>query len=79
MTSGPVRIVVRHGHEAVGDTPNYHEWVYVRPIACDKRGHPNPRMYSTDWQLWCCNNVDCPGVAIVSNDAIRELIMEVQR
>lgn len=74
MTASVPQVVITHEHQAVGDAPDYHEWVYMNPIKCDRRGRPNPRMYSADWQFWRCNNVDCPAEAVVSNDAIRSLI-----
>lgn len=76
MSAGPVRVVVRYGHQAVGDVPDYHEWIYVAPIACDKRGRPNPRIAYPDWQFWRCNNPDCHAEAVVSDDAVRTLIEE---
>jgi hypothetical protein len=66
--------VIRHGHEEIGDYPQYHEWIYVRDVRVDRRGHPNPRMASADWQFWRCNNTDCPAEAFVNNQTIRRML-----
>lgn len=74
MSTEDVRVRVITPHQHMGDIPDYHEWIYDRPIKCDRNGRPTPRIWSANWQEWICNNTDCPAFALVSNDVVRELI-----
>ncbi len=58
-------LVVRIPHVEL-DSDDYHAWWNTgRKVAADRRGRPNPRMVSSEWQLWRCNNTECPAEAIV--------------
>lgn len=65
-----VRVVAPH--EAIGDTPEYHEWVNLgERVRADHRGHRNPRMSFAAWARWICNNTDCHASALVHDDLVR--------
>lgn len=75
MSNEKIRVVTPH--QAVGDIPDYHEWVYERPARCDKRGRSDPQMAQANWQFWRCDNWDCPAQAFVPNSLIVGLIEAV--
>lgn len=57
---------------------DYHEWAIIQRVKADSQGRPNPRMYDEAWTLWSCNNTECPGRALVSDQAIQTLIERAQ-
>lgn len=69
-----VRVVV--GHQHVGDTPGYHEWVSEGRFKGNSRGRRNPRVTFARWTKWICNNTNCHAWAVVSDAAIQRLIDE---
>lgn len=66
-----VRIV--HPHDDL--ECDYHEWYNEgRRVKANCLGIPNPRMYSTYWTRWRCNNVDCRALAYVNDRAVQRMI-----
>lgn len=76
-----VRIL--RAHSLPPEDPNvidYHEWVYLGGrVKADRLGRRNPRMWSSNWMLWICNNPDCVGMAIISLEHISRMILRAER
>jgi len=71
-------VLIKYPHEHVGNTPDYHEWVQAERVRANARGRLNPRMWFRTWTKWVCNNPDCTAMAIVSDQAIRNLIEDAE-
>jgi hypothetical protein len=72
-----VRIV--NPHTDLGED-DYHQWITLSGdrVKADRRGHFNSRMYCAYWTRWICNNGNCRGTALVSDDAVVSLIEQAE-
>ena len=63
-------VIVKTPHVAEGAIPEYHEWIPGGRFKGDSLGRRNPRVIYSTWWQWTCNNPECPGWGIISEQAV---------